>query len=112
MSTPDASSLSGEARTGLGLVLAVALGTLAFHLLVNAFGGYGIFRDEYYYIACSHKLAAGYVDQPPLSMFLLAASRSLFGVSQFGLRILPSMAHAGTRPRPWPASRQPWRRSS
>jgi 4-amino-4-deoxy-L-arabinose transferase-like glycosyltransferase len=96
MNTPiESSATSGTVRSELGLLLAVSLGTLAFHLLVNAFGGYGIFRDEFYYIACSHRLAAGYVDQPPLSIFLLAASRSLFGVSQFGLRILPSLAHAG-----------------
>jgi hypothetical protein len=80
----------------LGLILGLALAALAFHLLVNAFGGYGIFRDEYYYIACSKHLAAGYVDQPPFAMFLLAASRAVFGVSQLGLRVLPAVAHALT----------------
>ena len=78
------------------LILGLALAALVFHLLVNAFGGYGIFRDEYYYIACSKRLAAGYVDQPPLAMFLLAASRAVFGVSQLGLRVLPAVAHALT----------------
>lgn len=43
----------------LGLILGLALAALAFHLAVNAFGGYGIFRDEFYYIACSKRLAAG-----------------------------------------------------
>ena len=86
----------GTIRSRYGLLLAVSLGTLAFHFLVSAFGGYGIFRDEFYYIACSHRLAAGYVDQPPLSIFLMAAGRTLFGVSQFGIRILPSLAHAAT----------------
>jgi 4-amino-4-deoxy-L-arabinose transferase-like glycosyltransferase len=83
-------------RNDLGLILGLALAALAFHLAVNAFGGYGIFRDEFYYIACSKRLAAGYVDQPPLAMFLLAASRKLFGVSQLGLRVLPAVAHALT----------------
>jgi len=78
------------------LILGIALAAFVFHLLVNALGGYGIFRDEYYYIACSKRLAAGYVDQPPLAMFLLAASRLVFGVSQFGIRVLPSAAHALT----------------
>jgi hypothetical protein len=78
----------------LVLILAFAFGALAFHLLVNAFGGYGIFRDEFYYLACSHRLAAGYVDQPPLAMFLLAASRAVFGVSQLGIRVLPALSHA------------------
>lgn len=83
-------------RNDAGLILGFALIALAFHLAVNAFGGYGIFRDEFYYIACSKRLAAGYVDQPPLAMFLLAASRKLFGVSQLGLRVLPAVAHALT----------------
>jgi hypothetical protein len=78
------------------LILAFAAAALAFHLAVNAFGGYGIFRDEYYYVACSKRLAAGYVDQPPLAMFLMAAGRALFGASQFAIRILPALAHAGT----------------
>ena len=67
-----------RSQGGLALVLAFAFAALAFHLLVNAFGGYGIFRDEFYYIACSKRLAAGYVDQPPLAMFLMAAGRALF----------------------------------
>jgi hypothetical protein len=81
---------------GAGLILGFALAGLAFHLLVNAFGGYGIFRDEFYYIACSKHLAAGYVDHPPLAMFLLAGSRAVFGVSQLGLRVLPALSHALT----------------
>lgn len=80
----------------LVIILGFAFGALLFHLLVNAFGGYGIFRDEFYYIACSKRLAAGYVDQPPLAMFLLAASRALFGVSQAGIRVLPALSHALT----------------
>jgi len=78
------------------LILGFAAAALVFHLIVNAFGGYGIFRDEYYYIACSKRLAAGYVDQPPLAMFLMAAGRALFGASQFGIRVLPALAHAAT----------------
>jgi hypothetical protein len=87
---------AGTKRNDLSLILGFALGALAFHLLVNAFGGYGIFRDEYYYIACSKRLAAGYVDHPPLAMFLLAASRTIFGLSKLGLRVLPAIAHAMT----------------
>ena len=85
-----------QSRTDPLLVLGFALGVLAIHFLVNALGGYGIFRDEYYYIACSKRLAAGYVDQPPLSMFLMAAGRTVFGASQFGIRVLPAVAHALT----------------
>ena len=90
---PAASSSETESPA---LVFGLALAALAFHLAVNAFGGYGIFRDEFYYIACSQRLAAGYVDQPPLAMFLMAAGRRLFGVSQLGIRVLPGLAHALT----------------
>lgn len=66
----------------------------AIHAVVNARGGYGIFRDEYYYIACSERLAAGYVDLPPLSAFLLALQRAVFGDSVFALRLFPALAGA------------------
>lgn len=39
----------------------------------------GIFRDEFYYLACAGRLDWGYVDQPPLSMLILAFTRLLFG---------------------------------
>jgi hypothetical protein len=42
---------------------------------------------ELYYIACSRHLAAGYVDQPPLSIFVLAATRLLLGDSVFAIRL-------------------------
>ncbi|MGZ7066555.1 MAG: glycosyltransferase family 39 protein [Candidatus Aminicenantales bacterium] len=86
----------GRSGNDIFLIFGFAAAALAFHLAVNAFGGYGIFRDEYYYIACSKRLAAGYVDQPPLAMFLMAAGRALFGASQFGIRVLPALAHAAT----------------
>lgn len=86
----------GPSRNDIILVLFFAAGALLMHLLVNAFGGYGIFRDEYYYIACSKRLAAGYVDHPPLAMWLLAASRAVFGESQFAIRVLPALNHAAT----------------
>jgi 4-amino-4-deoxy-L-arabinose transferase-like glycosyltransferase len=85
-----------DERKDFALILVFALAALIFHLLVNAFGGYGIFRDEFYYIACSKRLAAGYIDQPPLAMFLMAAGRAVFGESQLGIRVLPAIAHALT----------------
>lgn len=50
-------------------------------------GGYGIFRDELYYLACADHLAWGYVDHPPLSIAVLAAWRALFGESLLALRL-------------------------
>jgi hypothetical protein len=93
---PEQGASLSHQHNDIPLILGFAFGALAFHLLVNAFGGYGIFRDEYYYIACSQRLAAGYVDQPPLAMFLMAAGRAVFGISQLGLRVLPALSHALT----------------
>jgi hypothetical protein len=61
------------------------------HLLANAKGGYGYFRDELYYIACSRHLAAGYVDQPPFSIFLMAVTRLILGESVFAIRLIPAI---------------------
>ncbi len=57
-------------------------------------GSYGIFRDEYYYIACSKRLAWGYVDQPPLSIWLLALVRAVLGEGVVALRLLPALCGA------------------
>jgi hypothetical protein len=84
------------ARGGLTILLILAAVKFLIHLTVNATGGYGIFRDELYYIACSNHLAAGYVDQPPFSIFVLSVSRFIFGDSLFALRLLPALAGAGT----------------
>lgn len=72
----------------------MALVSLGIHLLVNALGGYGYFRDELYYIACSRHLSAGYVDQPPLSIFVLALTRLLLGDSVFAIRLIPAITSA------------------
>ncbi len=74
-----------------GTILAMAILALAVHLVANALGGYGYFRDELYYIACAKRLAAGYVDQPPLSIFALAGAISILGDSIFAIRLVPAI---------------------
>lgn len=73
--------------------LIVILSSLPFflHLYTNVFAGYGIFRDELYYIACSNKLDSGYVDQPPFSIYILYINSFLFGDSLFALRLIPAI---------------------
>ena len=85
-----ASTLAGISP---GAPLAVLL--LLFQLGINLTGGYGYFRDEFYYIACSDHLAWGYVDHPPLSIVILWLNRILLGDSVFALRFLPAAAAAG-----------------
>ncbi|MBN1424859.1 glycosyltransferase family 39 protein [Candidatus Fermentibacteria bacterium] len=60
-------------------------------LLLSTAGRYGIFRDEYYYLMCADHPAWGYVDHPPLAMFLLALWKAVFGSSVTALRIPPSL---------------------
>ena len=81
-------------RNSLYLILGFSLFEFLIHLYTNAFASYGYFRDELYYTACSNHLAAGYVDQPPLSAYILFLSIKLFGKSLFALRLLPAIVSA------------------
>jgi len=62
------------------------------HLLTVA--RYGIFRDEMYYLACSRHMAWGYVDHPPLTVWIAWFSRVVLGSSPMGVRLLPILAGA------------------
>ena len=57
---------------------------------------YGYFIDEFYYLACADHLAFGYVDHPPLSIWLLWLVRGVWGDSLVALRIVPALAGAAT----------------
>ncbi len=72
-----------------GLLLIPAIAQLLLHLLTN--GRFGIFRDEYYYLACAARPAWGYVDQPPLSIWLLSVWKAVFGDSIHSIRVLPAL---------------------
>ena len=69
-----------------GLSLALTL----LHMLVD--GRYGYFVDELYYLACSHHLAWGYVDQAPLIAAVTWFERVTLGDSLYALRFLPAVA--------------------
>ena len=55
---------------------------------------YGYFRDALYYLACSEHLAWGYVDQPPLIVFIAWVARHTLGVSLPALLLWPALAGA------------------
>lgn len=80
----------------LRTLAALALVALAIPLLTTVFGGYGVFIDEFYYVACSERLDFGYVDHPPLAPLLLRASRAVLGDSAVALRVLPALFAAAT----------------
>ena len=81
-------------HNSLYLILGFSLFELLLHLYTNAFASYGYFRDELYYAACSNHLAAGYVDHPPLSIYILFLSINIFGKSLFALRLMPAITSA------------------
>jgi hypothetical protein len=59
--------------------------------LVALSGAYGFHGDEMYYIVAGRHPAFGYVDQPPLTPLLSAASVAIFGVSPTAVRLLPAI---------------------
>ena len=87
-STPDARPREWALPGGLSFLVFAA------HMLVS--GRYGYFVDELYYLACSHHLAWGYVDQPPLIAVITWLERVTLGDSLPALHFLPAVA-AGLR---------------
>ncbi|HXR32864.1 MAG TPA: glycosyltransferase family 39 protein [Verrucomicrobiae bacterium] len=67
--------------------LFAAIAAFTVHLIGNPH--YGFFRDELYFIICGRHLEWGYVDQPPITPLLAAASQ-IFGPSLFLLRAVPA----------------------
>jgi hypothetical protein len=80
----------------LGLVFAAV--KLCIHIAVNVRAqqvGYGIFRDELYYIVCGRRLAWGYLDNQPVIAALARIADTLFGHQRlWAFRLLPSLAGA------------------
>src|SRR5262245_55190787 len=76
-------------------VWAVAGGKLLLHLCTSG-RGYGFMGDELYYLACADHPAFGYVDHPPLSIWVLWAWRAVFSDSLESLRVLPGIAGAAS----------------
>ena len=59
-------------------------------------GHYGIFGDEMYFIACSKRLAFGFVDHPPLVDVLVFFTRLLFGDAIVALRFMTALTGSAT----------------
>jgi len=91
----DTIRLDSESRD-LILLAFLAVAKFLIHFGVNFTGAYGFFRDEFYYIVSSDRLAFGYVDHPPLSIWLLKISRLIFGDSMVAIRLFPALTGAMT----------------
>ncbi len=75
------------------LFLIPAAAQFILHIVTN--GRFGIFRDEYYYLACTARPAWGYVDHPSLSIWILSAWKGVFGDSLQSIRVLPALCGSG-----------------
>jgi len=73
---------------------APAAGVLAFHLAFLP--GYGVFRDELYYMACGRRPGWGYVDHPPLVGWVAWLVAQVAGDSHLALRVVAALAMATT----------------
>jgi len=91
---PASADATARPRSDLVVLGVLAFAKLVFHLATSE--GWGHFRDELYYIACTDRLAWGYVDHPPLSIALLWGIRRTLGDSLWAIRMLPAVAGAAS----------------
>jgi 4-amino-4-deoxy-L-arabinose transferase-like glycosyltransferase len=89
VTTATRSNGQGRTITVPWAVLLVAGLMVAALLAVS--GAYGFHGDEMYYVVAGQHLAFGYVDQPPLTPLLSAASVAILGVSPTAVRLLPAL---------------------
>jgi hypothetical protein len=78
------------------VIFFIAILNLIIYLITQAFFAYGFFRDELYYLACANRIQLGYVDHPPLSIYILAVWKSMFGDAMFVIRIVPAIISSAT----------------
>ena len=77
-------------NSGLPYILVLCVAYIAIQLITAS--NYPVFRDELYYLDCANHPALGYVDQPPVSIFVLTVWKAVFGDSLISIRILPALA--------------------
>ncbi len=87
-----------EFRRFVGICLLMALVKLAVQIVGNILAqraGYGIFRDEMYYLMLGRHLAFGYVDEPPMVALAARLTDLTVGFNHmWSLRLLPALAGA------------------
>ena len=97
---PDKAQSGGQDgwKQALQLGLLFAAIKLAVEFIGNIIAqhfGYGIFRDEMYYIVCGRHLAWGFVDQAPMVALQARISEMLFGFHDLALfRLFAALAGA------------------
>ena len=93
--TTSAADPSGGRLASLAVLWPVlAVAGVMFAGLMAVSSAYGFHGDEMYFVVAGQHPAFGYVDQPPLTPLLSAASVALFGVSPTAIRLLPALEMA------------------
>ena len=91
MTTPrDSSPGDRPSRLAVPWPVLLVAGLMVAGLLALS-GAYGFHGDEMYFVVAGQHPAFGYVDQPPLTPLLSAASVALLGVSPTAVRVLPAL---------------------
>ena len=83
-------------RVAWRVLSGLAVARLLLHFIIGS--GYGLFRDEFYYLACGARPAWGYVDQPPLVPLLARLATTIWGyttITAGELRTFSAVAAAG-----------------
>jgi hypothetical protein len=91
----DLSKRPSLATSSPSLFIPLLVAAIYFLALMLTATQYGYFRDALYYLACSEHLAWGYVDQPPLIVFICWISRHTIGTSLPALMFWPALAGVG-----------------
>jgi hypothetical protein len=98
ISSPPTSIRRSALSPIIWIALAFAAAKVVLHIVTNIVAqrvGYGIFRDEMYYLICGQRLAWGYVDQPPMVALMARVTETLFGHEHmWSLRLIPALAGA------------------
>jgi hypothetical protein len=70
------------------------IAAIAFLVQIATANRYGYFGDELYYLACAKHLAWGYVDQPPMVVFLTWLIVHTLGTSLLAIHFVPALCGA------------------
>lgn len=91
---PEAPATSSTESSRFPLLVPTIIAGIYFLAHMATATRYGYFRDALYYLACSEHLDWGYVDQPPLIVFIAWVARHTLGVSLPALLLWPALAGA------------------
>lgn len=76
------------------IVIGIVITKLTIHFLTST--TYELHRDELLYFAMGDRLSFGYASTPPLIGFLAFICRTLFGYSEFGIKLFPALIGAAS----------------